>query len=79
MLPFLRPGNIILASSLANVAIGKVVIILDDGIEKIKRVDKIDGRKVFLLGDNPNSSKDSRHFGWLPSSRILASVIWPKS
>jgi phage repressor protein C with HTH and peptisase S24 domain len=78
MLPTYLPGKILVASSLANVCLGSIVIFKDDGIEKIKRISKIDNDLVYILGDNPNDSTDSRHYGWIKSSRILASVIWPK-
>ena len=34
--------------------------------------------KVFLVGDNPLASTDSRDFGWLPQEHIIGRVIWPQ-
>jgi signal peptidase I len=30
---------------------------------------------VFLLGDNPDKSYDSRHYGWIPESSIIGKVF----
>lgn len=37
--------------------------------------------QYFLLGDNPTQSRDSRHYGAVPSDRILGTVssrLWPR-
>ena len=54
---------------------GDVVIVRHHRLELIKRIQQIDGDKVFLVGDNPEESTDSRHYGWLPLKSILAVVI----
>jgi len=77
MLPNLSPGKIVVASSFSKIRVGRAVIFSDQGKDKIKRVAKLEDDKVYLLGDNPKESTDSRQIGWLPSNRVLASVIWP--
>jgi hypothetical protein len=47
-------------------------------LEKIKRIERHEGDLVYLLGDNPAESTDSRTLGWLPAKTILAKVVWPK-
>lgn len=79
MSPALRPGRIVIASSLRSPRPGMVVIVRHLGIEKIKRLDKIEDEKVFVLGDNPSSSTDSRHFGWLAHADIVGVVLMPRS
>jgi type IV secretory pathway protease TraF len=87
MLPRLRPGSLVVALKLpaklrSNIKVGQVVIIDHNGLEKIKRVAKVRGNKkgneVYVLGDNPLASTDSRNFGWLPSSAVRAKVVWPR-
>jgi type IV secretory pathway protease TraF len=47
-------------------------------LEKIKRIERQQGDLIYLLGDNPGASTDSRDFGWLPAKTIVAKVVWPK-
>ena len=76
MLPVLSPGHIVLASSLFRPKLGRLVIVRHDGREKIKRLSKIDGTRMYILGDNPGESTDSRQFGWIDNDSIIATVIW---
>lgn len=57
---------------------GQVFIVVHDGLEKIKRVQEVKGSQVFVIGDNPQASVDSRSFGWLPVDSIVAKVFWPR-
>jgi phage repressor protein C with HTH and peptisase S24 domain len=79
MLPVLRPGQIIIASGLfRDLRPEAVVIVYHDKLEKVKRVQKIKGDRLFLVGDNPKASIDSRSFGWLPLTSVVAKVLWPR-
>lgn len=79
MLPSFRPGRIVFGWRPRQVRPGDVVILLHDGLEKIKRVERIDGSKVYVLGDNAAASTDSRQFGWLPVTSVKARVVWPRA
>jgi len=79
MSPNLKPGRIILGLSLGKPKVGELIIFNHDGLEKIKRVDKIETNTVFVLGDNPSQSTDSRQFGNVDSSQIIARVLWPRN
>lgn len=78
MLPGLSADRLVLAVRTRRPRAGQVVIARHDGLEKIKRVQKVADGQVFLLGDNPDASKDSRHFGWLPARAVFARVVWPR-
>ena len=78
MAPRLRPGMLVVATGCySKVQVGDIVIISHDGLEKIKRISDIKDDKIYILGDNLDASTDSRHFGWLARSSVLAKVIWP--
>jgi len=79
MLPALRPGRVVIATSLfRRPDIGDVIIVEHQRLEKIKRVTKLRHNQVFVSGDNTLNSTDSRDFGWLPYSAIVAKIIWPR-
>ena len=75
MLSSLRPGQIVFASSLLKPHVGSVVIVRHGAKEKVKRVAALTPDSVTLHGDTPGASTDSRHFGPLPRSVIMA-VVW---
>lgn len=80
MLPnFERGRNIIASGWFIKVHPGQVVIIAHNSKEIIKRIEKVDDdkRRVFVIGDNLQSSTDSRHFGWLDYDNIIGKVIYP--
>lgn len=78
MLPYAGPGAVVVARSF-HLRLKKydVVVVRQHGIEKIKRILHIKDGKIFLVGDNPAKSKDSRHFGWVPADWVVGKVIWP--
>lgn len=75
MVPVYTHGNIVVGWRFVRPRIGDVVIAKHHRLEIIKRVDKMQDDRVFLLGDNPGESTDSRQFGWLPLTAIMAVVI----
>ena len=79
MLPTYKQGEIVVGSTnVADVQVGDVVMVEHDGLEKIKRVaDKRPG-EVYVLGDNPHASSDSRSFGWLSEKSVKAKIIWSR-
>jgi len=83
MLPVLKPGQIVVALSVRRRRLpqaGEVVIVSHDGLEKIKRLKQLDkaANRLYVIGDNPVSSTDSRSFGWLPLTSLRARVVWPR-
>lgn len=78
MLPGLYPGSLVVGVSSRRRRIGDVVMLRHNGTEKIKRLAKIRPDQVYVVGDNPGSSTDSRDFGWLPQEVIFARIVWPR-
>jgi len=78
MAPTLVDGQLVVGRQTRELQAGDVVIIIHNELEKIKRIERHEGDLVYLLGDNPTESTDSRTLGWLPAKTILAKVIWPK-
>ncbi len=71
MEPTLMPGQIIVGMSNVLVHIGDIVILLRNDTEIIKRVTQIKKYNVWVEGDNPALSTDSRDFGWISKKDIL--------
>jgi len=83
MAPRLRPGALVVAEPLDDVAVlrpGDVVVARRPDrpqLEIIKRIHSIDAAgTIFLVGDNPAASTDSRDFGVVTRDQVLARVRW---
>ncbi len=79
MAPSLSHGQILVCWKTPKAQVNDIVIVLHDGMEKVKRLADVRTHHIYLLGDNPSSSTDSRHIGWLPKVAIIGKVIWPKT
>ena len=78
MSPTLREGKIIFARTFyGELNPHDIVIVNHGGIEKIKRIQKITAEHVYIVGDNPAQSTDSREFGWIARDRVSAKLLWP--
>lgn len=79
MAPKLRPGQLIMATRIfRKLHAGQVVIVERDHRQFIKRIERIEDDKVFVIGDNLAASIDSRQFGWLDRRAVIARVFRPK-
>src|SRR6267154_4164066 len=74
MEPTLKPGQLVIGRAARVFHPGDVVIVSHDGLEKIKRIERQQGDLIYLLGDNPSGSTDSRNFGWVQAQAIVAKV-----
>lgn len=78
MLPYLKPNHIVLIRRTQDFKVNDLVVFYHQGLEKIKRVDKIKHKKIYVLGSNLEYSLDSREYGWINRENILGKLIWPK-
>jgi phage repressor protein C with HTH and peptisase S24 domain len=75
MLPTYRPGDTLLGLRWFSPRAGQVVVAMRGRRLLIKRIIKIEGSAIWLEGDNPGSSTDSRHFGPLTTTDLQACII----
>ena len=80
MQPALHPGDRLLVSRWLPLRARDVVVCRDPEAPSsflIKRITSLPANgEVELGGDNPNVSRDSRHFGPLPRSLIVGRVFY---
>ncbi|HWZ65397.1 MAG TPA: S24/S26 family peptidase [Patescibacteria group bacterium] len=76
MLPVLRQGVVVIGWRLKRPNVGNIVIAKWQGRELIKRVADVRPDSYYLVGDNPVASTDSRTYGWLPASAVVAVVVF---
>lgn len=80
MVPVLPPNTVIVAKLWwSRLKPGDIVIFVHDGKEKIKRIQELRGGEMYVLGDHPDASTDSRHFGWIYTESVKAKVIYPRN
>ncbi len=79
MMPILPPSTFVVGSRwFRKLRVGNVVIFLHETKEKIKRIERIeDDGSLFLIGEHPEASTDSRHFGSIDRCWVIAKVILP--
>jgi nickel-type superoxide dismutase maturation protease len=79
MAPALQPGDRIVVWRTRSVRSGDIVATPDPREPArlvLKRVAKVGDQGVFLLGDNPEHSTDSRQFGAVPVSSVRGKAIY---
>ena len=79
MTPVFRSGKLVLFVRWKAYKPGDVVMFRHNGAEKIKRIERIEEDKIFVVGDNPSLSTDSRHFGLIDKSLIIAKALTLRS
>jgi nickel-type superoxide dismutase maturation protease len=80
MLPALRPGDCLLLSRRARIAVGDVVVVRRphvEGLLLVKRVVRREDGGWWLLSDNAAAGlDDSRAFGVLPDACVVGKVLF---
>ena len=92
MSPTLNPGSnswlldVVLVSKISEYIVGDIVLFYDPIRENptriVKRISEItpDGSLMYVRGDNPDHSTDSRHFGYVSTALVegvVKAVIFP--
>jgi nickel-type superoxide dismutase maturation protease len=79
MMPVLPPNTLVLGLKYFRaLRINDVIIFYHDGREKMKRIQTIENGNLFVIGDHADASTDSRHFGWISTSTVIAKVVRPR-
>lgn len=80
MSPTLREGQNVLSFNWAYLGrkpkVGDIVIVKQNDKELVKRVQKVSGNEVFVVGDNTKESTDSRYFGGVDIEDIVGKVVY---
>lgn len=77
MAPLLRAGQIVLFfAPVREITPGTIVMLNDQGVEKIKIIEKVQDGKVWYRGAS-DASTDSRDVGWVARPSIRAKLVWP--
>ena len=81
MQPPLEPGDRVLVRRLGRKTapcLGSVVVAWHpqrSGLRLIKRLSRVDSTGLWLLGDNPAESTDSRQLGAVPANLLIGEVV----
>lgn len=79
MNPTLKDGEVVLVDREAEIEVGDIVVAkhpIEQTSEVVKRVASINDRgHYFLIGDNPDDSVDSRHYGAVTRNYIKGKVV----
>lgn len=81
MLPTFKPGRFLFVSPLPyffmKPKVNDTVVIRHNNMEIVKRIKRIESNNSYnIIGDNLTESTDSRVYGPVPKSSILAKVIF---
>lgn len=78
MVPVLPPGTVVYGWRwFRKLKPQKVIIFTREGRETIKRIDRVDSSGIYVLGDHPETSTDSRHYGTIAPDIVTGVIIWP--
>ena len=78
MLPALKDGDAVLINANAKVAAGDIILanhLYKESVKILKRVKEFNEKgDLYLVGDNPKESTDSRTFGAVPLKYVIGKV-----
>ncbi len=79
MFPYLKNGQFVIIRKTKKIKVGDVICFHDpenEGNLLIKRVQASSEDHYFVIGDNLPNSRDSRHFGMIPSETIIGKLLF---
>lgn len=76
MIPALAPGERVLVHYGVSFSNGDIVLVDHSDRIDIKRVTRIEDDRIFVEGDNAEVSIDSRTYGPVANSAVIAKVVW---
>lgn len=79
MLPTLIDGQYVLVLRFLKPRLEDVIVfkLPNEKNHFVKRVNRVEKDSYYVLGDNINNSKDSRHFGNVDKKYVIGTV-WPR-
>ncbi len=78
MVPVLPPGTRVVGWAWVGLVKGDVIIFEHEDKEMVRRIREVLGDgSLFVAGEHPETSRDSRHFGAIDPADVIAKVIWP--
>lgn len=78
MLPTFRSGDWLLVAWGGGFALGDVIVVEREerpGVFLIKRLERIEGGKFWVEGDNKSISTDSREWGLISKTEVVGRVV----
>ena len=78
MYPTLEKGQLVLVRRRSYCKVNDIVVFVQGGVEKVKRVSGVEGDFLYLLGDNPQFSTDSRQYGYVNRENVVGTIIFPR-
>jgi len=78
MYPTLEKGQLVLIRRRSILKVNDIIVFVHNGAEKVKRITGIEGNFLYVLGDNPRYSTDSRHYGYVSRDAVIGTLIFPR-
>jgi signal peptidase I len=78
MYPTLEKGQLVLIRRRPILKVNDIIVFVHNGAEKVKRITGIEGDFLYVVGDNPRYSTDSRHYGYVSRNAVIGTVIFPR-
>jgi nickel-type superoxide dismutase maturation protease len=78
MYPTLEKGQLVVVRHRSKLHLNDIVVFVQNGVEKVKRVCGVEGDFLYVLGDNPKFSTDSRQYGYIRRDSVIGTVVFPR-
>ena len=78
MYPTLEKGRLVIVRRSPKLKINDIIVFLQNGSEKVKRISGVEGDFLYVLGDNPRYSTDSRQYGYIHRNTVIGTIVFPR-